>query len=152
MKLQVLAIGRVREAWYSDAVEDYRKRIRKHLAISILETAKEQAGKEKDLESAYRKVRTEHIRADLPVALDMKGRVMSSEELAQWLEAAMVGGTNLVSFIIGGPHGLAREAVRDSKMVLSLSAMTLPHQMARLVLMEQLYRALTIIRSEPYHK
>jgi 23S rRNA (pseudouridine1915-N3)-methyltransferase len=152
LKLQVLAIGKVRETCYRDAIEEYRKRIRKHLAITVLETAKEQTGKEKDLESAYQKVRTEHFKADLPVALDVRGQAMASEEFAAWLEAAMVNGTNMVSFLIGGPNGLPDAARRDSKMVLSLSTMTLPHQMARLVLMEQLYRALSIIRGEPYHK
>jgi 23S rRNA (pseudouridine1915-N3)-methyltransferase len=152
LKLQVLAIGKVREAWYRDAIEDYRNRIRKHLPITVLETAKEQTGNEKDLESVYLKVRPEHLKADMPVALDMKGQIMSSEDLAAWLEAAMVGGTKLISFLVGGPHGLSSEANRDSRMTLSLSAMTLPHQMARLVLMEQVYRALSIIRGEPYHK
>lgn len=152
MKLQVLAIGKIREAWYREAVEDYRKRITKHLAIEVLESDKERTGTEKDLESAYLKVREGHVRADLPVALKPEGRVMSSEDLAEWLESLMVGGTNMVSFLIGGPHGLPGVAGRDSRMTLSLSAMTLPHQMARLVLMEQLYRALSIIRGEPYHK
>jgi 23S rRNA (pseudouridine1915-N3)-methyltransferase len=152
LKLQVLAIGKIREACYRDAVENYKKRIRKHLAITVLETAKEKTGKERDLESAYQKVRSEHVRADLPVALDVKGQVMSSEELAAWLEASMVDGTNMVSFLIGGPNGLPAVANRDSKLALSLSAMTLPHQMARLILMEQIYRALSIVRGEPYHK
>jgi 23S rRNA (pseudouridine1915-N3)-methyltransferase len=152
MKLQVLAIGKIRETWYREAIEDFRKRIKRHLDIDILESEKERTSREKDLESAYFKVRAGHIKADLPVALDVKGKVMSSEDLARWLESAMVGGTNLVSFLVGGPHGLPDVAGRDSRMTLSLSAMTLPHQMARLVLMEQLYRALSIIRGEPYHK
>lgn len=152
MKLQVLAIGKVRESWYSEAIQDYQKRIRKHMAVSVLETVKERTRNEKDLELAYRKIRPEHVRADLPVALDVNGKMMSSDEFAAWLETAMVKGTKLVSFLLGGPNGLPAEANRDSKMVLSLSEMTLPHQMARLFLMEQLYRALSIIRGEPYHK
>jgi 23S rRNA (pseudouridine1915-N3)-methyltransferase len=152
LKLQVLAIGKVREHWYRDAIDDYRRRIGKHMAITVLEADKEHTGNEKDLESAYLKIRAEHVKADLPVALDMKGRAMSSEELAAWLESAMVDGKNLVSFLVGGPHGLPASASRDSRMILSLSTMTLPHQMARLILMEQIYRALSIIRGEPYHK
>lgn len=152
MKLQVLAIGKIREVWYREAMQEYQKRIRRHMAITVLETAKERTGNEKDLESAYRKIRAEHVKADLPVALDMRGKKMSSEEFAAWLESAMVGGANLVSFLIGGPHGLPDEANRDSRVTLSLSDMTLPHQMARLFLMEQVYRALSIIRGEPYHK
>lgn len=152
MKVQVLAIGKIREACYREAVEEYKKRIRRHLSVTVVETAKEKTGKERDLESAYRKVRPEHLKADLPVALDVKGQAMSSEDLAAWLETAMVDGTNMVSFLIGGPHGLPALANQDSRLTLSISAMTLPHQMVRLILMEQIYRALSIIRGEPYHK
>jgi 23S rRNA (pseudouridine1915-N3)-methyltransferase len=152
LKLQVLGIGKVREPYYRDAIEEYRKRIGKHLAVCVLESAKERTGRAGDLEAAYLKIRREHIKADLPVALDRNGKSMSSEDLAAWLEGAMLDGTTLVSFLVGGPCGLADTAIRDSRMTLSLSAMTLPHQMARLVLMEQVYRAISIIRGEPYHK
>ena len=77
---------------------------------------------------------------------------MSSEDLAGWLEKAMLDSVGLVSFIIGGPHGLAASALSDSDQAISFGAMTLPHQMARLLLVEQVYRAFTIIRGEPYHK
>jgi 23S rRNA (pseudouridine1915-N3)-methyltransferase len=152
LKLQVLGIGKVRESYYRDAIEEYRVRIRKHLAISVLESTKERTGQAGDLEAAYSKIRREHIKADLPVVLDRNGKTMSSEDLAAWLEESMRGGINLVSFLVGGPHGLAATAFQDSRMSLSLSAMTLPHQMARLLIMEQIYRAISIIRGEPYHK
>jgi 23S rRNA (pseudouridine1915-N3)-methyltransferase len=77
---------------------------------------------------------------------------MSSEQLARFLEQGMTNGVNLVSFLIGGPYGLASSALDESRTILSLSEMTLPHQMARLLLVEQVYRATTIIRGEPYHK
>ena len=152
MRLQVLGIGKIREPYYRDAANEYLKRVRKHLAVRVLETTKEQSGRERDLDAAYRKIRREHTGADLPVALDRSGQVMSSAHLAAWLEEAMRDGVNLVSFIIGGPHGLSAAALEDSRMILSLSAMTLPHQMVRLLLMEQIYRAMSIIRGEPYHK
>ena len=152
MKLQVLGIGRVRESYYTDAIGEYQKRIGKHLSIRVLETVKESTGRDEDLETAYLKIRKEHLKADMPVALDRSGKTMSSEQLAGLLEKAMSDGVNLVSFLVGGPHGLAASALGESRMVLSLSAMTLPHQMARLLMIEQVYRALTIIRGEPYHK
>jgi 23S rRNA (pseudouridine1915-N3)-methyltransferase len=152
LKVQVLGIGKVREPHYRDAIDDYKKRIGKHLGIAILETAKESSGRDEDLQAAYLRIRKEHIRADMTVALDRSGRAMSSEQFARWLEGAMVDGVNLISFLVGGPHGLAPSALGEARLVLSLSAMTLPHQMARLLMVEQVYRALTIIRGEPYHK
>ncbi len=152
MKIQVLGIGRIREPYYKDAIEEYTKRIGKHVGIRVLETAKESSGKDEDREAAYFRVRKEHLRADMPVALDRSGQAMSSEQLARLLERGMMDGVNLLSFLIGGPHGLAAAALGESRVILSLSAMTLPHQMARLLLVEQVYRALTIVRGEPYHK
>ena len=152
MKLQVIGIGKVREPFYREGVEEYAGRIKHYLPVSIVEAAKERSGERRDLEDAYSKVRKDHLKGSVRVALDRTGRAMSSEKLAVWLEKAMVGGESLVSFIIGGPHGLAPGALEDSGLAMSLSTLTLPHQMARLLLMEQLYRAMTIIRGEPYHK
>jgi 23S rRNA (pseudouridine1915-N3)-methyltransferase len=152
LKLQVLGIGKIREPYYRDGIDEYTGRIRHYLPIRVVEAAKERSGAQRDMEEAYSKLRKDHLKASARVALDRTGRTMSSEKLAAWLEKAMVSGENLVSFVIGGPHGLASTALEESGLVLSLSALTLPHQMARLLLMEQLYRAMTIIRGEPYHK
>jgi 23S rRNA (pseudouridine1915-N3)-methyltransferase len=86
------------------------------------------------------------------VALDEGGRLITSETLADWIDDQMVGGVRYVSFLIGGAHGLDDDVREDASWSLSLSPMTLPHQLARVVLLEQLYRAMTIIRGEPYHK
>jgi 23S rRNA (pseudouridine1915-N3)-methyltransferase len=152
LKLQVLGIGKVREAFYRDGVNEYAGRIQHYLPVKVIEVAKERSGAARDLEDAYSKVRKDHLKASVRVALDRTGRAMSSEKLAAWLENAMVNGESMASFVIGGPHGLAPGALEDSGVALSLSTLTLPHHMARLLLMEQLYRAMTIIRGEPYHK
>lgn len=152
MKVQLLGIGKVREAFYKDGIEEYRKRVEKHLAIRILETPKENSGREGDLMTAYLRVRKEHVGAQIPVACDRGGKNLSSEDLARFFEQGMMDGVGLVSFLVGGPYGLAPLALEDSKLILSLSSMTLPHQMARLLVMEQIYRALAIIHGEPYHK
>ena len=152
MKIQVLGIGKVREPFYKDGIEEYRRRVERYLGLRILETSKEKTGSEGDLETAYSRIRKEHLRAGMPVACDLKGKSVSSEELARFIEGGMIEGIGLVSFLVGGPCGLAPSALEDSKMVLSLSLMMLPHQMARLLLLEQIYRALTIIHGEPYHK
>jgi len=152
LKIQVLGIGKIREPYFREAIDEYSRRIGYYAPIRIRDAAKEISGSAQDLETAYGRLQKEHQKADLKVALDRKGRTMSSEELAAWFEKAMFNSVGLVSFVIGGPHGLAGSALADSDQALSLSAVTLPHQMARLLLVEQVYRAFTIIRGEPYHK
>ena len=152
MKLQVLGIGKIRETYFKEAVEEYSRRIGHYVPFRVRDAAKEISGNAQDLEEAYGRLRKEHQKADLKVALDSRGSIMSSEDFAVWFEKAMLESVGLVSFIIGGPHGLAGSALEESDQKLSLGAMTLPHQLARLVLLEQIYRAFTIIRGEPYHK
>jgi len=77
---------------------------------------------------------------------------MDSQELARWLEAGILEGRNEIAWVIGGPLGLASSVLKRADLVLSLSSMTFPHQMARLMLMEQIYRSFRIIHHEPYHK
>jgi 23S rRNA (pseudouridine1915-N3)-methyltransferase len=152
LKIQVLGIGKIREPYFREAVEEYSRRIGHYVPIRVRDVAKEISGSEPDLETAYSRLKKEHVKADLKVALDRKGRIMSSEDLAEWFEKEMLNSVGLVSFIIGGPYGLAVSALTDSDQTISLGAMTFPHQMARLLLVEQVYRAFTIIRGEPYHK
>ncbi len=148
----MLGIGKIRERWVREAASEYAARVGHYAPISVLEVPKEATGSERDLDTAYQRVKKEHQKADVRVALDSGGRSMTSEDLAGWLEDLMVRGVNLISFLIGGPHGLPGSALADSGQSLSLGGMTLTHQMARIVLLEQLYRAFTIIRGEPYHK
>ena len=148
----MLGIGKIREPYFREAVEEYTRRIGYYVPIRVRDAAKEISGSDQDLETAYDRLKKEHQKADLKVALDRKGRVMSSEDLAAWFEKAMFNSVDLVSFVIGGPYGLADSALADSDQTLSLGAMTIPHQMARLLLVEQVYRAFTIIKGEPYHK
>jgi len=152
LNITVLAIGKVREPFYRSGMSEYAKRLSGYCGFEIIETVKERSGQEKDLEKAYLPLRKKHMGAGMSVALHQGGRHMTSEALAGWLEGLMNEGTKNASFVLGGPHGLAESAVRESRLILSLSEMTLPHQMARLLLVEQLYRAFTIIRGEPYHK
>ena len=152
MKIQVLGIGKIREPYFREAIDEYSRRIGYYAPIRVRDSAKEISGSAHDLEAAYGRLKKEHHKADLKVALDRKGRTLSSEELAAWFEKAMFNSVDLISFVIGGPHGLAGSALTDSDQTISLGAVTLPHQMARLLLVEQVYRAFTIIRGEPYHK
>jgi 23S rRNA (pseudouridine1915-N3)-methyltransferase len=152
LRIQVLGIGKIREPYFREAVEEYGRRIGYYVPIKVRDAAKEISGSVQDLETAYARLKKEHHKAALRVALDRNGRIMSSEELASWIEKTMLDSVDLVSIVIGGPHGLAPSALADSNQVISLGAMTYPHQLARLLLLEQLYRAFTIIKGEPYHK
>lgn len=152
MRFQILAIGKLREPFYRDGAREYLKRLTRYGQVQVKESPKEASPSVRDLAAAYEAVRRAHLKADIRVALDAGGRSFSSEKFASWLQELGSGGASLASFVIGGPHGLAAKALSDSNLVLSLSPMTLPHQMARLLLLEQLYRGFTILRGEPYSK
>ncbi len=152
MNIQILGIGKVRETYYRKGMEEYLKRLSGYSSVEVREVPKERSGNESDKEKAYSPLRKTHLKGQIRVVLDEGGQQKTSEELASWLGDVIKDGVGRVSFLLGGPHGLCRSAIDDSNMRLSLSAMTLPHQMARLLLVEQLYRAFTILRKEPYHK
>ena len=152
MKLRVVAVGRVKEPHWRAACDEYLKRLRPYATVDVVEVA------DRDISDAARAVNAEgaDVLRVLPddtyaIALELNGREFTSEQLAERLSALMVRGRSDISFVIGGSAGLAaavRERADDS---LALSRMTFPHQLARVVLLEQLYRAFRIMRNEPYH-
>ena len=154
MKLTLLVIGRVRGP-LAAAVADYEARLAHYWRFEVIELEAGAGGRD-DADSVMA-AEGERIlsridpRADV-VVLDRTGRGRSSRELADFLgEHAVRGGTDLV-FVIGGAWGVAAPVLARARLRLSLGPLTLPHEMARLVLVEQLYRAGTILRNEPYHK
>lgn len=142
MKLTVLAVGKLREAWVAEGCEEYAKRMRGKLPLEIVEV-RDTAELEKRLAKS--------TRAQV-WALDERGKQLSSDELAQALKKAMDHGEAGLTFLIGGADGLPPELVKRANFHWSLGRLTLPHRLARLVLIEQLYRALSIVRGEPYHR
>ena len=106
MKIQILGIGKVRERYYREAIDDYLGRLEKYIAVDSLETTREMSGSEADREAAYRKVRDRHLAATVRVALDERGRQMSSAQLADWLRGKRDEGTASISFVLGGAHGM----------------------------------------------
>jgi 23S rRNA (pseudouridine1915-N3)-methyltransferase len=146
-------VGRDRSGWFEPAVQGYAERIRRHAELDILELP---AAKGALPAADARRREADALNAKLKpeswlVALDEHGALLDSVELARLVATARDAGRELV-FCIGGDEGLD-DSVRDEAWkVLSLSRMTLPHRLARLVLLEQLYRALSILRGEPYHK
>ncbi|MEW6242876.1 MAG: 23S rRNA (pseudouridine(1915)-N(3))-methyltransferase RlmH [Bacillota bacterium] len=159
MRITLILSGKIRELFFRAAATEYAKRLSPYSKVEVIETgAHPQVDMVNDLliEQYLEKeaeVIVGRLRRDTHVVtLDERGRQLTSEEFASYLKELMVSGISDVTFLIGGAHGLSRSLKQRSQMLLSLSRMTLPHQMVPMVLLEQLYRAFRIIRNEPYHR
>ena len=139
MKLVVLAVGKLRDRSFAALCDDYVARARRHLGVEVVEV--------EDDAALARKWPAQGE----TIALDVTGEAWTTERFARHLDDRMLHGGRAITFAIGGADGLPAALVARASLRLSLSAMTLPHRMARLVLLEQIYRALSIIRGEPYH-
>ena len=155
MKTIFLLTGKTRNQYLIEGMRDYLKRIVNYTSFEILEIPDLKntrnmppaviSEKEGDLILS-------HIdEKDFLVILDEKGRQLSSEGLAGFLEGKMLGSVKRLVFVVGGAYGFPKRLLQRADYVLSLSRMTFPHQLVRLVFLEQFYRAMTIIRGEPYH-
>lgn len=154
MRITLLAVGRLKERWWREAADEYLKRLRPYADVREVEVPDRDVTA--DETRALREEGAALVRA-LPdgahaVALEIGGRGMSSEAFAARLDELAVGGRGHVAFLVGGPAGLAPEVLARADERLSLGPMTFPHQMARVVLLEQVYRAFRISRGEPYHR
>ncbi|MDQ3034845.1 MAG: 23S rRNA (pseudouridine(1915)-N(3))-methyltransferase RlmH [Myxococcota bacterium] len=144
MKIAIVAVGRVKERGLRDAIDEYEKRIGRYAKIEEIEL---EDGRDVELEARFRKAIPARART---VALEVEGQRMTSEKLARWVEQCEIGAVPVVAFLIGGSYGLPKSVSAGADLRLSMSDMTLPHRLARLVLAEQIYRAFTILRNEPY--
>ena len=154
MRLTIVAVGRLKERYWREAAEEYLKRLTPYAAVSVIEVADRDLSR--DEAPAVAAEGADTLRA-LPsgahvVALDRSGRQFSSEELSAWLAAHGLAGRSSIAFVFGGAAGLAPEVLARADESLSFGSLTLPHQLARVVLLEQLYRAFRIMRGEPYHR
>lgn len=154
MRVLVTAVGKPRGEGLAAAIRDYEARAARYWPLEIHEVREESArAASADL---VRDREGNRLLEEIPaaaelVACDVTGTAMSSEAFARWLQGRREAAHD-VAFVIGGAYGLAREVVARARTRLSLAGWTLPHELARLVLAEQLYRAGTIVRGEPYHK
>ena len=160
MIIRIIAVGRLRERHWQDAAADYARRIRPYARLEVEEVAEARL---KDGASAAEesKAMQEEGRAILErlkghdgfvVTLDREGRSLNSLQMAAWLEGMILEGQKEVALVIGGPLGLAPEVLARAECRLSFSKMTIPHQMMRVILLEQIYRWMRIMRKEPYHR
>ncbi|AOQ25389.1 23S rRNA (pseudouridine(1915)-N(3))-methyltransferase RlmH [Neomoorella thermoacetica] len=159
LHLTIVAVGRVREKYLVAGIEEYLKRLRPYARVRILEAPEEKvpdkpspAGVEQILASEGRGIGRLIPPGSFTVALDREGIMLSSEELAGRLADLALAGKNEVALIIGGTLGLATFILQQADLRLSFSRFTFPHQLMRLILLEQLYRAFKIQRGETYHR
>lgn len=152
MKINIVAVGKIKEKFFTDAIAEYQKRLSRFCDFKIVEVP--EATNYKNL------AEKSHIEGELLllkakgyiVALDGKGKMLSSEDIATTINDNMVNGISEISFIIGGSNGLSKELLDKSNLIVSFGKITFPHQLFRVVLSEQIYRAFTIIGGMPYHK
>ncbi len=159
MNIDILCVGRLKEKYLKDAVAEYSKRLSRYCTLNIMETPDEKVSEDQGeaLDEKARNAEGErllkHIRDDAYlITLEIEGRSLSSTELASALYETGLKGISRIQFIIGGSIGLSSEIIKRADMHLSFSRMTFPHQLMRVILLEQIYRSFKINNNEPYHK
>lgn len=155
MKLNLLAVGTKMPAWVTDGYQEYAKRMPRECSLQLHEITPAKRGKSGS-SLQWMREEGERILAAIPdshhvVALDVQGKSWCTEALAEQLKGWMADGRD-VSLIVGGPDGLTDECLQRANQRWSLSALTLPHPLVRIVLSEQLYRAWTVLQNHPYHR
>lgn len=156
MKLRLIFAGSHSDSELSEALERYLSRIRHFFPVDVVEIPPER-GRQAREDAAIIRAQSARLLAAIPdrgytVVLDERGQVLDSLKFAKWLERLTIDNPHGVNFVVGGDVGLAEDVKQRADKLLSLSAMTLPHQIARVVLVEQIYRACTLMRNIPYHK
>jgi 23S rRNA (pseudouridine1915-N3)-methyltransferase len=160
MIIRIIAVGKLRERYWQEAVVDYSRRLVPYVRLDVLEVAESRiperasAAEEskavmKEGQAILDRLKRHH---GAVVALDRQGRACDSLGLASWLDGQILEGQKEIAWIIGGPLGLSPAVLERADLILSFSSLTFPHQMARLILLEQIYRSFRIIHGQPYHK
>ncbi|MBD7969892.1 23S rRNA (pseudouridine(1915)-N(3))-methyltransferase RlmH [Paenibacillus gallinarum] len=159
MFIQIISVGKLKEKYLVQGIQEYAKRLAPYIKFQVIEVSDEKAPENmSDAEIQNVKDREGekilgHIKGDAHViALALDGHLWSSEDLAAEIDKLGTYGTSHIVFVIGGSNGLSNAVLRRAQQRLSFGRMTLPHQLMRLVLVEQIYRAVKINRGEPYHK
>lgn len=159
MKITVISVGKKKEKYFTGAIEEYAKRLSRYCKLDLIEVPDEKTpdGASEGLELQIKEKEGERILQKIPdgafvVALAIDGKMLDSEELAGQMERWNVGGISHVVFLIGGSLGLAPTVLKRADYKLSFSKMTFPHQLMRVILLEQVYRSFRIRNHEPYHK
>lgn len=159
MKYCIYSVGKIREPFYVEGINEYLKRIRPYTSMELIDGLEEKLSpkaSEKDIINTLIKEGQKLLNlitpGDLVILLDIKGNTLSSPELAEEIKSHDFSGKSRVVFIIGSSYGVSSEVKARADKLISFSPLTFPHQMAVLILTEQIYRSFKIIRNEPYHK
>ncbi|MDF2547699.1 MAG: rRNA ((1915)-N(3))-methyltransferase RlmH [Anaerosolibacter sp.] len=159
MNISIIGVGKVKENFMAKAIDEYTKRLSRYCKLNIIEVPDEKAPEnlsQKEMEQvkgAEGENILKHVKEGMYViALDIQGKMLSSEELADKMEKLGLQGNSSIAFIIGGSLGLSNEVRKRADFRLSFSPMTFPHQLMRVILLEQIYRGFRIMKNEPYHK
>lgn len=159
MNIHIVSVGKIKEKYLKQGITEFEKRLRPYCKLKLDEVPDEQAPeqlsekellkvKQKEGERILQKIKpTQYV-----IALDIHGVNWSSEQLAKEIDKLGVLGKSSIAFVIGGSNGLSEEVLKRANQKLSFSKMTFPHQLMKLILMEQVYRGFKILRNEPYHK
>lgn len=159
MKINIIAVGKIKEKYLKEAINEYSKRLSAFANLQFFEVADEkcpenlsEADKKIVLKKEGEKI-TQHIsKSSFVYALAIDGQKLSSEKFSENIQKQMLGGFSEISFVIGGSLGLSDEVLQRSNYKISFSDMTFPHQLMRVILLEQIYRSFKIMKNEPYHK
>lgn len=159
MKITVITVGKIKEKYLKDAIAEYSKRLSKYCKLEIIEVADEKTPDtasemvEEQIRSKEAERLLKYVKEDAYViTLEIAGKQLTSEELADKIEKLGVQGRSHIIFMIGGSIGLGKAVLNRSDYALSFSKMTFPHQLMRVILLEQVYRSYRIMNGEPYHK
>lgn len=159
MNISIIAVGKIKEKYLKDGIDEYRKRLTRYCSLEIIEVADEKTPDNASLKEEEQ-IKAKEGQAILRlikdnayvIALAINGKNLSSEELAAQMKELAVGGNSNVVFVIGGSLGLSPEVLQRANYKLSFSRMTFPHQLMRMILVEQVYRGFRILNGDPYHK
>ena len=159
MKITIISVGKIKEKFFDDAIKEYSKRLSKYCKLNIVEVKDEKTKEnasptEEDIvkETEGKRILDKISDSSKVIALAIEGKELDSVELAKQIENFRISGTSDITFVIGGSLGLHKTVIDRADMKLSFSKMTFPHQLMRVILLEQIYRSFRIINNEPYHK
>ena len=159
MNMTIITVGKIKEKFYRDAIGEYLKRLSRYCKINIVEVADEKTPdrcSDREVELILEKEALQIMKCikddDFVITLEIKGKQFDSVEFAGMIENLGISGKSNIAFVIGGSLGLHEDVTKRSDLALSFSKMTFPHQLMRVILLEQIYRGYRIISREPYHK
>ena len=159
MKFRIITVGKLKEKYLKDGIAEYLKRLQRYATVEIIEVADEQtpdsASEMEELQIKAKEAQRIHkyIKEDTYlIALAIEGTMLTSEQLAERIEQLGISGKSHITMVIGGSLGLDKSILQQADLLLSFSNFTFPHQLMRLILVEQLYRSYRIMKGEPYHK